>query len=199
MTSFFESRDLVIPGDVLFEGRTRTGDNTYRSKGKVCSTRVGLVEYGRGMVSVIALEAGYNPLVGDLIIGEVIDIELGRWVVNIESPSRAVLNLPDAIDAPFKPDIVMPDILDVEDTVMKRTLHQGFDLVVLATGMAPNTADVPIPFDLKYDDYGFIDGSTGVDGIYAAGCSKRPCDVSKAVKDAMAASIKAIQSLDRGE
>ena len=90
-------------------------------------------------------------------------------------------------------------ILDVEDTVMRKTLHQGFDLVVLATGIAPNTGDVPIPFDLKYDAYGFIDGSKGVDGIYAAGCAKRPCDVSKAVKDAMAASIKAIQRLDKGE
>ncbi|MBN2320914.1 MAG: CoB--CoM heterodisulfide reductase iron-sulfur subunit A family protein [Acidobacteria bacterium] len=90
-------------------------------------------------------------------------------------------------------------ILDVEDTLMKKTLHQGFDLVVLATGIAPNTADVPIPFDLKYDDYGFIDGSAGVEGIYAAGCAKRPCDVSKAVKDAMSASIKAIQRLDKGE
>jgi len=89
-------------------------------------------------------------------------------------------------------------ILDVEDTVMKRTLHPGFDLVILATGIAPNTADVPIPFDLKYDAYGFIDGSTGIEGIYAAGCAKRPCDVSKAAKDAMAASIKAIQHLDRG-
>ena len=90
-------------------------------------------------------------------------------------------------------------ILDVEDTMMKRLLHPGFDLVVLATGMAPNTADVPIPFDLKYDDYGFIDGSAGVDGVYAAGCTKHPCDVSKAVKEAMAASIKAIQSLEKGE
>jgi quinone-modifying oxidoreductase subunit QmoA len=90
-------------------------------------------------------------------------------------------------------------ILDVEDTVMKKTLHPGFDLVVLATGIAPNTADVPVPFDLRYDAYGFIDGSTGIDGIYAAGCAKRPCDVSKAAKDAMAASIKAVQHLDRGE
>jgi len=90
-------------------------------------------------------------------------------------------------------------ILDVEDTMMKRNLHQGFDLVVLATGMTPNTADVPVPFDLKYDDYGFIDGSASVDGVYAAGCAKRPCDVSKSVKDAMAASIKAIQCLDKGE
>jgi len=90
-------------------------------------------------------------------------------------------------------------VLDVEDTVMKRTLHQGFDLVVLATGIAPNTADVPVPFDLKYDPYGFIDGSTDINGVYAAGCAKRPCDVSKAVKDAMSASIKAIQHLDREE
>lgn len=90
-------------------------------------------------------------------------------------------------------------ILDVEDTVMKRTLHQGFDLVVLATGMAPNTAELPVSSSMQLDAYGFIDGSTGVEGVYAAGCSKRPCDVSKAVKDAMAASIKAIQRLDRGE
>jgi quinone-modifying oxidoreductase subunit QmoA len=90
-------------------------------------------------------------------------------------------------------------ILDVEDTMAKRILHRGFDLVVLATGMVPNTADLPFPFDLKYDAYGFVEGSTGVDGVYAAGCAKRPCDVSKAVKEAMAASIKAIQSLDRGE
>jgi quinone-modifying oxidoreductase subunit QmoA len=90
-------------------------------------------------------------------------------------------------------------ILDVEDTMMRRVLHDGFDLVVLATGMVPNTADVPIPFDLQYDAYGFIDGSTEIGGVYAVGCAKRPCDVSKTAKDAMAASIKAIQSLDKGE
>ncbi|MEJ2109842.1 MAG: FAD-dependent oxidoreductase [Acidobacteriota bacterium] len=90
-------------------------------------------------------------------------------------------------------------ILDVEDTMMKRILHEGFDLVVLATGMAPNTDDVPIHFDLKYDTYGFIEGYTGVAGIYTAGCARHPCDVAKATKEAMAASIKAIQSLERGE
>ena len=122
MSEFFESRDIVIPGDVLFEGRTRTGDNTYRSQGKVCATRIGLVEYGRGIVSVIALEAGYNPLIGDLIVGEVLDINLGRWAVNIDAPTPAVLNVPDAIDAPFRPDIVMPDILDVGDTLVAKVV-----------------------------------------------------------------------------
>lgn len=122
MTAQFENRDLVIPGDVLYEGRIRTGDNTYRTQGKVCATRIGLAEYSRGIVSVIALEAGYHPLVGDLVIGEVVNISLGRWEVDIDAPTAAILNVPDAIDAPFRPDLVMPDILDVGETIIAKVV-----------------------------------------------------------------------------
>lgn len=90
-------------------------------------------------------------------------------------------------------------ILDVEDTLSRENLHEKFDLVVLATGMVPNTADVKIPFELKYDEYGFIDGSSDVDGVHAIGCAKRPCDVSRTTKDSTAAALKAIQCLNRGE
>jgi quinone-modifying oxidoreductase subunit QmoA len=90
-------------------------------------------------------------------------------------------------------------ILDVEDTLSRENLHQGFDLVVLATGMVPSTSDAKIPFELKYDDYGFIDGDTNVEGVYTAGCVKRPCDVSRTTKDATAATLRAIQYLNRGE
>jgi exosome complex component RRP4 len=120
MSALFENRDLVIPGDVLYEGRIRTGDNTHRSQGKVSASRIGLVDYRRDTVSVIALEAGFNPLVGDLVIGEVIDIELGKWLVDIDAATDAVLNVPDAIDAPFRTDIVMPDILDVGDIIVAK-------------------------------------------------------------------------------
>lgn len=90
-------------------------------------------------------------------------------------------------------------ILDVEDTLSRENLHPRFDMVVLATGMVPNTADVKIPFALKYDEYGFIDGATDVDGVYAAGCARRPCDVSSATKGATAAALRAVQCLNRGE
>ncbi len=120
MSALFENRALVVPGDILYEGRIRTGDNTYRAQGRVCATRVGLVDYGRSMVSVIALEAGFNPLAGDLVVGEVVDIELGQWTIDIDAPSYAVLNVPDAIDAPFTMDVIMPDILDVGDTVVAK-------------------------------------------------------------------------------
>lgn len=122
MSAQFENRDLVIPGDVLYEGRIRTGDNTYRTQGKVCATRIGLVEYSRGIVSVIALEAAYHPLVGDPVIGEVVDIDLGRWIVDIDAHTVAILNVPDAIDAPFKPDLVMPDILDIGETIVAKVV-----------------------------------------------------------------------------
>lgn len=120
MSALFENRDLVVPGDVLYEGRIKTGDNTHRTQGKVIATRVGLVDYNRGMVSVIALEAGFNPLVGDMVIGDVVDIELGYWVVNIDAPENAVLNVPEAIDAPFRSDIDMPRILDIGDTIVAK-------------------------------------------------------------------------------
>ena len=87
----------------------------------------------------------------------------------------------------------------MEDTLSGEKLAREFDLVVLATGVVPNTADVKIPFELKYDEYGFIDGSTDVEGVYAAGCAKRPCDVSRATKDSTAAALKAIQCLNRGK
>jgi quinone-modifying oxidoreductase subunit QmoA len=90
-------------------------------------------------------------------------------------------------------------VLDVEDTLSGKTLHQQFDMVVLATGVVPSTADVKIPADLKYDDYGFVESATGVDGVYAAGCTRRPCDVSRATKDSTAAALRAIQCVNRGE
>jgi exosome complex component RRP4 len=120
MSATFENRSLVVPGDVLYEGRIRTGDNTFRTQGKVYATRIGLVNYNRNMVSVIALEAGFNPLSGDLVIGDVIDIELGKWIVDIDANTPANLNLPDAIDAPYRSNIVMPEILDVGDTVVAK-------------------------------------------------------------------------------
>jgi quinone-modifying oxidoreductase subunit QmoA len=88
--------------------------------------------------------------------------------------------------------------LDVEDTIAGRKPEPEFDLVVLATGIVPETVDAPIPFELEMDEYGFLDGATSVDGVYAAGCAKGPCDVSRATKESTAAALKAIQCVKRG-
>ena len=88
---------------------------------------------------------------------------------------------------------------DVEYTLSRENLHLEFDMVVLATGIVPNATDFKMPFELKYDDYGFIDSSTSIDGVFAAGCARHPCDVSRTTKDSTAAALKAIQCLKGGE
>lgn len=122
MSAYFENRALVVPGDVLYEGRIRAGNNTYRRGGKVYATQVGLVEYGRGVVYVIALEAGYVPVVGDIVIGYVVDIEVGQWIVDINAPMNAILKVPDAMEVPFTPELVMTDFLDIGDTIVAKVV-----------------------------------------------------------------------------
>ncbi len=86
----------------------------------------------------------------------------------------------------------------VEDTVGGKLLKESFDLVVLATGVVPNNADAPVPgADVETDDYGFIVPGAERNGIYAVGCARQPTEVSRSVKDATAAVLKAIQDVRR--
>jgi heterodisulfide reductase subunit A-like polyferredoxin len=86
----------------------------------------------------------------------------------------------------------------VEDTIAGEKPVSEFEMVILATGIVPNNVDTPIPFKLETDEYGFLDGATDLDGVFAAGCVKHPCDVSQSNKEATAAALRAIQCLRRG-
>lgn len=88
-------------------------------------------------------------------------------------------------------------VLHVEEMLKQRKLEEAFDLVVLATGVVPNTADEKLPgAELDCDVNGFLKDSPEP-GIIGAGCVKRPLDVSRSVKDATAAALKAIQIVRR--
>jgi len=82
-----------------------------------------------------------------------------------------------------------------EDTLSNQKLHEEADLVVLATGMAPNTRNSKVPADIAYDTDGFIASNTGAGGMYASGCALKPLDVFSSVQYSTAAALKAIQSL----
>ncbi len=88
-------------------------------------------------------------------------------------------------------------VLKVEDTTTEALHEIAADLVVLATGMQPNTAENPIPAQVPYDDYGFVASQTAAAGIYAAGCTRTPTGVQESVQDGTSAALKAIQSIAR--
>jgi quinone-modifying oxidoreductase subunit QmoA len=88
-------------------------------------------------------------------------------------------------------------VLRVEDTIKDALQEISVDMVVLATGMQPNTSIQPLPLDVPYDDYGFVAAQKAKAGIYAAGCTRVPAGVQESVQDGTAAALKAIQSVAR--
>lgn len=101
-------------------------------------------------------------------------------------------------------------VVDVEHTLLGERIGVKADMVVLATGMVPATADSEF-LHLKYRlgselptlKYGFPDSNylcfpyeTQRTAIYAAGCIREPMNVTASIEDAAGAALKSIQSLE---
>lgn len=69
------------------------------------------------------------------------------------------------------------------------------DLVVLAIGMEPSVANLPIK--VTVNEHGFIEQDENNGAIFAAGCSSDALDVNRAVQSATASALRAIQVVNR--
>ncbi|SPD75084.1 CoB--CoM heterodisulfide reductase iron-sulfur subunit A family protein [uncultured Desulfobacterium sp.] len=88
-------------------------------------------------------------------------------------------------------------VLEGENTNTGEQIKATFDMVVLATGMAPNSIKSVCSADVSCDEYGFIANDPAKAGIYGAGCARRPTDVASSVQDATSSALRAIQSIAR--
>ena len=86
-------------------------------------------------------------------------------------------------------------LVTAEDVLSGKKKTQRFDLVVLATGIVPQTDGLPKEFTL--DEFRFLSAPEGSAGLYGAGCAHRPEEVSAAVQDATGAALKALQCVAR--
>jgi quinone-modifying oxidoreductase subunit QmoA len=82
-------------------------------------------------------------------------------------------------------------LVKAENTLTGEMSEREVELVVLATGMVPNTVDDPPPVKTEQDDFGFL-VSGGESGVIGAGNSVRPLEVAATVQDATGAALKAI-------
>jgi exosome complex component RRP4 len=96
-----KKRELVIPGDILAEGDYNSGKNTYREDKKIYASCVGLANHVGRNVYVVAIKGGYLPVVGDLVIGKVVDMRLSGWIIEINAPYPAMLFTSDALGRSF--------------------------------------------------------------------------------------------------
>lgn len=84
--------------------------------------------------------------------------------------------------------------IKAENTETGTVTEDTVDMVVLAVGLVPNTKDTPPPCDVPMDDYGFIIQNGESSGIYGAGTTVRPMEVSASIRDGMSATLKALQA-----
>jgi quinone-modifying oxidoreductase, subunit QmoA len=86
-------------------------------------------------------------------------------------------------------------LIEVEDVAHGRKIHERVDLLVLATGIVPQTQGLPQAAVL--DEYHFVENRPGKTGFYGAGCVRRPEEVSATVQDGTGAALKAFQCVVR--
>jgi len=83
------------------------------------------------------------------------------------------------------------------DTEGGRRYSNPHDLVVLAVGMEPSVARDAFPAEVVVNDEGFIELDEKNGAIFAAGAAADALDVNRAVQQATAATLRAIQVVNR--
>lgn len=89
-------------------------------------------------------------------------------------------------------------IVEAEDIYAGKKIKARFDMVVLASGMVPNTSELKASANIPVTVDGFVNAPELKKGIYAVGTLKSPVDVARSVQDATGVVMKSIQSLRRG-
>jgi exosome complex component RRP4 len=85
-------RKIVVPGDLLSEDPTRSGEGTYVKDDKVYSLLYGLANF-REKINVIPLAGKYVPAIGDNVIGIINYTTFSNWIVDINSPYDGLLHI----------------------------------------------------------------------------------------------------------
>ncbi|MAG19927.1 RNA-binding protein [archaeon] len=91
-----KEKDVVVPGEVLANGMDfLPGEGVYREKDDLIASKLGLVNVNGRLVKLIPLSGRYIAKAGDTVIGEVVDITFGGWLMNIGAVNNANLSIKD--------------------------------------------------------------------------------------------------------
>ncbi len=154
MAVYFQKREVVVPGQLLAEGRYRASFGTYDEDGKIFSSLVGLAELRGNTVKVVALEGAYIPKEGDLVIGKITLVAGNNWKVDIGGPYGASLHANNALRRPYSDDI--SEYMDIGDVISTEIIAfdrnsgpflgmKGRGLRVLTEGMVLDVSPAKIP------------------------------------------------------
>ncbi len=115
-------KELVIPGEVIATGDDfLPGDWTLKNGNDIVSTRYGVVEKQDRLVKIIPVSGVYIPRRGNVVIGEIKDLTMAGWVVEIGGPYQAFLPLRECPG--FVEESEMENIYGIGDLVVTKILN----------------------------------------------------------------------------
>ncbi|MBW2966972.1 exosome complex protein Rrp4 [Candidatus Woesearchaeota archaeon] len=92
-----KDKEVVVPGETLAEGMDFLPSyGTYREGEKILASRLGLANVDGKVIKLVPLSGTYLPKRGDTIIGQVTEIMLNGWRVEMNSAYHSFLNMKDA-------------------------------------------------------------------------------------------------------
>ncbi len=120
-----KERELVTPGDILATGLDfLPSSGCYRENNKIRAKVLGLAKIKDRFVGIVPLSGVYVPRPGDGIIGFVKDMQATSWLIDINSPYDAILQLGEAVGEFV--DITKRDIsvyYDIGDIIYAKVLN----------------------------------------------------------------------------
>lgn len=93
---FIKHKDIVVPGESVAEGMDYVpASGTFREGEKIYSDMLGVAHIDGRVIKVVPVSGAYIPKVGDVVIGEVIDVMMSGWRINFDSAYSGVLSVKD--------------------------------------------------------------------------------------------------------
>lgn len=115
-------REIIVPGEVVAEGEDfLPGDWTIKEGNKIISTRLGIMEKQDRLVKIIPISGVYIPRSGNIVIGEIKDINVAGWSIDIGGPYAAFLSLRECPG--FIEESEMENVYGIGDLIITKILN----------------------------------------------------------------------------
>jgi exosome complex component RRP4 len=140
---YVQIRELVVPGQLIAEGKYKVWDGAFRDGDKIYSSVVGLADPRGDSIRVIPLQGRYFPKRDDLVVGVVIDIHYSGWIVDLNSPYNGNLFVSDLLRR--KVDLTKEDIsryLNIGDVLVAKVKDVDERMRVLLDAGGPGMGKV---------------------------------------------------------
>jgi exosome complex component RRP4 len=127
-------KEIVVPGELISSGdEFLPGDWTIKQGNDIIATRLGVVEKQDRLVKIIPLSGVYIPRRGNVVIGEIKDMNYSGWMVEIGGPYGAFLTLKEVpgfieeseMETVFGiGDLIVTTVFNVKRTAVDLTMKQ---------------------------------------------------------------------------